>query len=81
MLDTEVYIDSLNIETIVEAPAYTWLNLLADFGGNSGLYVGFCVLSLFEICELLWDLSSATVRSKLVHSADRGPHPGTTTAC
>ena len=63
-MDTEIYLDSLNIDTIVEEPAYTFISLLADFGGNSGLYVGFCALSLFELFELIWDLLSATIRSK-----------------
>ena len=66
MIDVNVYMDSLYIDTIKESPAYTVIDLLADFGGNSGLYVGFCALSLFEVLEFIWDVTSAVVKRKLL---------------
>ena len=65
LIDVEVFYNSLYVTEISESPAYTILKLLADFGGNSGLYVGFCALSLFEIIEFMWDVTYAIIRRKL----------------
>ena len=65
LVDVHVFMDSLYVDTISEAPAYTIINLLADFGGNSGLYVGFCALSLFEIIEFFWDVGFALIKRKV----------------
>ena len=74
LIDVEVFYNSLYVTEISESAAYTVISLLADFGGNSGLYVGFCALSLFEIIEFIWDVMYAIVRRKFL----RGAHDSST---
>uniref|UniRef100_A0A914DVI9 Uncharacterized protein n=1 Tax=Acrobeloides nanus TaxID=290746 RepID=A0A914DVI9_9BILA len=48
----QVFYEELNQEALSESPAYTWMSLLADFGGLTGLWIGASVVSLFEIVIL-----------------------------
>ncbi|XP_041354351.1 amiloride-sensitive sodium channel subunit gamma-like isoform X2 [Gigantopelta aegis] len=56
VLKVEVYYKKLNFETIAQQPSYVLSNLLADIGGQLGLYLGLSVVTLFEFIELFGDV-------------------------
>eukprot|EP00297_Palpitomonas_bilix_P008260 CAMPEP_0113912552 /NCGR_PEP_ID=MMETSP0780_2-20120614/28995_1 /TAXON_ID=652834 /ORGANISM="Palpitomonas bilix" /LENGTH=467 /DNA_ID=CAMNT_0000909533 /DNA_START=364 /DNA_END=1767 /DNA_ORIENTATION=+ /assembly_acc=CAM_ASM_000599 len=47
----EVFFRDLNSEIVKESWSYTPTSLLSDLGGNMGLFVGFSILTLFELAE------------------------------
>ncbi|XP_048240370.1 acid-sensing ion channel 4-A-like [Haliotis rufescens] len=51
-----VFYKSLNYEKIETRPAYDWKSLLSDVGGQAGLWLGFSLLTLWEIFELIVDV-------------------------
>ncbi|CAD6194793.1 unnamed protein product [Caenorhabditis auriculariae] len=52
----EVYFEQLNYESLLESEAYGWPNLLSDFGGQLGLWMGVSVITIMEILILMMDL-------------------------
>ena len=51
-LRVEVHYQNLNFEEVSEKPSYLITNLVTDFGGNIGLWIGWSVLSMLEIFVL-----------------------------
>ncbi|GAB6028456.1 hypothetical protein CHUAL_002616 [Chamberlinius hualienensis] len=49
----KVYFDDLNYERVEEHLAYGIVQLLSDIGGNLGLFLGVCVVSIFEVGEVI----------------------------
>ena len=47
----QVFYEQLNYEKLSESQAYGFVNLLADFGGQMGLWVG---MSFLTCCEILF---------------------------
>ena len=45
----EIFFQNLNFEKIEEQPRYTTTQLITDFGGNIGLWIGWSVLTFLEI--------------------------------
>uniref|UniRef100_A0A0N5B7F1 Degenerin unc-8 n=1 Tax=Strongyloides papillosus TaxID=174720 RepID=A0A0N5B7F1_STREA len=52
----EIYYEQLNFETLKETAGYTLVNLFSDFGGNIGLWIGFSVITVLEVVELLCEI-------------------------
>lgn len=49
----EVYMATLNVEITTEHPLYSIFSLLADIGGNMGLFLGVCCLNIIDLVENL----------------------------
>ncbi|KAK0425320.1 hypothetical protein QR680_009143 [Steinernema hermaphroditum] len=58
----EVYFEQLNYESLLESEAYGLPNLLSDFGGQLGLWMGVSVITIMEIFTLLGELAYSVVR-------------------
>uniref|UniRef100_A0A0K0FB83 Amiloride-sensitive sodium channel n=1 Tax=Strongyloides venezuelensis TaxID=75913 RepID=A0A0K0FB83_STRVS len=58
----EVFYEQLNYEMLTESEAYGFVNLLADFGGQLGLWCGVSFLTCFEILDFLFHTICLIVR-------------------
>ena len=70
-LEVNVYFDTLNIETLTTEEAYSFIALLADIGGQVGLFLGLSVISVLQFgdwiikwCRSEDDLREVTQRIK-----------------
>ncbi|GMT33851.1 hypothetical protein PFISCL1PPCAC_25148, partial [Pristionchus fissidentatus] len=52
----EVFYEQLNYELLQESEAYGIVNLIADFGGHLGLWMGFSVITIVEVIALILDV-------------------------
>jgi len=57
----EIYYQTMNVVTIKQDPKYTLQSLFGALGGGLSLYLGCAVVMLFEVIELLIDLTFAFV--------------------
>ncbi|KAK6989353.1 amiloride-sensitive sodium channel subunit gamma-2, partial [Biomphalaria glabrata] len=55
-LKLNIFYRDLNYEELAEQPNYEIFQLLSDFGGTMGLWIGLSVLSLFEIINVIAEL-------------------------
>ncbi|KHJ85064.1 hypothetical protein OESDEN_15215 [Oesophagostomum dentatum] len=60
----EVFYEQLNYELLQESEAYGLVNLIADFGGHLGLWLGFSVITVMEVIVLIVDVVSICFRRK-----------------
>ncbi|VDO26154.1 unnamed protein product [Haemonchus placei] len=60
----EVFYEQLNYELLQESEAYGLVNLIADFGGHLGLWLGFSVITVMEVIVLILDVISICFRRK-----------------
>ncbi|GMS93465.1 hypothetical protein PENTCL1PPCAC_15640, partial [Pristionchus entomophagus] len=58
----EVYYEQLNYELLQESEAYGFVNLIADFGGHLGLWMGFSVITVVEVLALIIDILQSFCR-------------------
>ncbi|XP_067675353.1 amiloride-sensitive sodium channel subunit gamma-like [Haliotis asinina] len=76
MLRLTVFYKELNYQKITTRPSYTWKSLLSDVGGQAGLWLGFSLLTLGELLELIVDLAihvcTKPFRSKKVQASSGG---------
>ncbi|XP_046571636.1 amiloride-sensitive sodium channel subunit gamma-like [Haliotis rubra] len=56
MLKLNVFYKELNYQKIRTRPSYDWKSLLSDVGGQAGLWLGFSLLTLGEVLELIADV-------------------------
>uniref|UniRef100_A0A1I7X698 Degenerin del-1 n=1 Tax=Heterorhabditis bacteriophora TaxID=37862 RepID=A0A1I7X698_HETBA len=59
-----VFYEQLNYELLQESEAYGLVNLIADFGGHLGLWLGFSVITVMEVAVLLVDVLSILFKRK-----------------
>ena len=55
-MELEITYETTNVEKEVTRAKFNWEVLLANIGGQLGLFTGFSVLTALEILELLYDL-------------------------
>ncbi|CAI4227594.1 unnamed protein product [Auanema sp. JU1783] len=58
----EVFFEQLNYESLMESEAYGWSNLLSDFGGQLGLWMGVSVITIMELAILICDAVFTVLR-------------------
>lgn len=46
----------MNYESIDQVPAYGFSSLLADIGGNMGLFIGASVLTVMELFDFVYEI-------------------------
>ncbi|KAJ1351925.1 pseudouridine synthase deg1 [Parelaphostrongylus tenuis] len=63
----EVFYEQLNYELLQESEAYGLVNLIADFGGHLGLWLGFSVITVMEVIVLVFDVISICFHRKSDH--------------
>ncbi|XP_011407119.1 PREDICTED: acid-sensing ion channel 2-like [Amphimedon queenslandica] len=56
LLSVYIYFDEMLATQLFTDYSYTFANLLADMGGLLGLFTGASVISLLEVCILLFDV-------------------------
>uniref|UniRef100_A0A1X7V3J9 Uncharacterized protein n=1 Tax=Amphimedon queenslandica TaxID=400682 RepID=A0A1X7V3J9_AMPQE len=56
LISLYVYFDTMLVTQLFTDYSYTFANLLADMGGLLGLFTGASVISLLEVCILLFDV-------------------------
>ena len=64
ILKVNIYYKTLNMKTIREHRSYEIENLLADIGGQLGLFSGYSILTLLEILFLVFTLSAFVFKIK-----------------
>ncbi|KAI3420893.1 Amiloride-sensitive sodium channel [Globodera pallida] len=63
----EVYFEQLNYESLQESEAYGLPNLLSDFGGQLGLWMGVSVITIMEVGILISELFILFFVRKLIN--------------
>ncbi|KFD67677.1 hypothetical protein M514_08530 [Trichuris suis] len=72
-LSLEIYFEQLNYEVLKEMQAYQWVNLMADFGGQLGLWMGVSVITIIEVLVLVYEfLKLCCARRKEKFKVDTG---------
>ena len=62
----EVFYEALNFQLISENAEYDIWDVLTDFGGNSGLWLGWSIFALFELLEFFVRCLEAFVRKRIL---------------
>ncbi|XP_038074050.1 degenerin unc-8-like [Patiria miniata] len=60
LVKLNVFMSSLQYQHIFQTPEYGSENLISDLGGQVGFWMGFSILTLFEIVEMIFDLIVTT---------------------
>ena len=62
----EIFYEALNFAMIKEKAEYDTWDVLTDFGGNIGLWLGWSVFALFELLEFFVRCFEALVSRKIL---------------
>jgi acid-sensing ion channel 5 len=52
----QVFLEDIQVTTSITKYTFTWDALLADIGGQMGLFIGFGIISAFEVLVLILDI-------------------------
>ncbi|KAI6239127.1 hypothetical protein M3Y99_00616000 [Aphelenchoides fujianensis] len=69
----EVFYEQLNFELLSESEAYGLVNLLADFGGQLGLWCGISFLTCCELVFLILEMAYISVEHRLLLYRQKHP--------
>ncbi|KAG9340601.1 hypothetical protein JZ751_021156 [Albula glossodonta] len=80
ILVLDIFFEALNYETIEQKKAYDLAGLLGDIGGQMGLFIGASILTILELFDYLYELSSASAELRSphiggVHCSSRAAQP------
>ncbi|XP_022236265.1 degenerin-like protein asic-1 [Limulus polyphemus] len=59
-----IYFLSNNYQKIEEAPQYNWETLMANIGGNLGLFMGISFITVVECAEFFWEIILHFLKTK-----------------
>jgi len=51
-----IFFKEMNYESIDQVPGYGFSSLLADIGGNMGLFIGASVLTVIELFDFVYEI-------------------------
>lgn len=66
VLKVNIHFNQMNYEKVVEEAALTMASLLANIGGILGLFLGFSVMSMFEIVEIISQMITVSLNILIV---------------
>uniref|UniRef100_A0A8C2AR18 Acid-sensing (proton-gated) ion channel family member 4b n=1 Tax=Cyprinus carpio TaxID=7962 RepID=A0A8C2AR18_CYPCA len=62
----DIFFEALNYETIEQKKAYDIAGLLGDIGGQMGLFIGASILTILEILDYIYEVSSVNCERTLM---------------
>lgn len=80
----EIYYEQMSFEVLRESESYSWFNLMADMGGQAGLFLGASIMSVIEFlffavrtlgiaCKSRrWKQKNELLRSEELNDAEKG---------
>ena len=71
-LSVYIYFNDMSMTQLQTGYSYTFANLLADMGGLLGLFTGASVISLLEVCMLIFDVIKNLILTKEMKKAVKG---------
>ncbi|EGT50346.1 hypothetical protein CAEBREN_19751 [Caenorhabditis brenneri] len=80
----EIYYEQMSYEILRESESYSWFNLMADMGGQAGLFLGASIMSVIEFlffairtlgiaCKSRrWKKKNELLRAEELNDAEKG---------